>query len=197
MMGHLRFPVLVLSLLMVTACLGIEKAGPGVFQAEKSYQVTLGKSWTALPFDARTNLQEMTIDGVLLNVLVLGTDISDGDALIYSADPKKLVPRFRAGMTDREIVEFLRDSLEYNGLVDVKISNLRPDEFPPETGVRFNFTTKTQIGLAMKGDGKAVIFDDKLFFLLFVAPAEYYYDLHADEVESIFDSARFPQSASG
>ena len=49
----------------------------------------------------------------------------------------------------------------------------------------------------MNGDGKAVVVDNKLFFLLFVAPAEHYYDLHADEVQSIFDSARFPQSASG
>ncbi|WP_306253006.1 hypothetical protein [Parvularcula sp. IMCC14364] len=197
MITRIRSAIALVCLSVLAACTGIEIAGPGSFQVQKTYQVELGKAWTALPFDARTNLQEMTIDGVLLNVLVFGVDIKDGEALIYSADPKKLVPRFRAGMSDREIVEFLGDSLEYNGLVDVQISNLRPDDFPPYTGVRFNFVTDTQIGLSMNGDGKAVVVDNKLFFLLFVAPAEHYYDLHADEVQSIFDSARFPQSASG
>ncbi len=175
--------------LSVQACVGIQTVGPGPFDVQKTMQVTVGKEWTKYPFEPKTGLQGLTIDGVSLNSLTFGVNIKDGKALIYSSDPKTLVPRFRSDMTDSEAVEYIKDSLIYSGMKNVSLANLRPETFGIATGVRFDIAADTERGLNMSGTGKTVIHNGVLQLILYIAPTEYYYDLHIEEVNEILKSA--------
>ena len=157
-----KFSLLILFVFSLVGCAGgIQVAEPGPFSVKGAYQVSLGKPWTAFPFSSRTNLQGLTIDGVGLNSLTFGVNIEDGDALIYSSDPKKLIPRFRKDMSESEMVEFVRDTLAYSGMKNLEAENITADQFGTAAGVRFNISGDTERGLAMAGMGKAAIMNDR------------------------------------
>lgn len=185
-----------LSLCMVfvlVGCVGIAPVGPGTFQVKDGkggYQVTLGETWTAYPLESAIRLQALTIDGLGLNVLRFGVAIEDGQALIRSSDPQKLIPRFRADMSPGEVAEFLRDTLIYVGLKDVTLSSLRPETFGGREGLRADMRAAQAGGLALSGMIKAAIVEETLYLVLYYAPSEYYYGLHKDEVDRILSSIK-------
>ena len=189
-MKNRQILIILVFLVGLAGCTGIELTGPGSFDVQKSYQVSLGKPWSAYPYESRTHIQELTIDGMALNALSFASDVKDGDALIYSADPKKLIPRFRSDMSESEVIEFIKDTLAYNGLENVEVSDIRPESFGTLSGIRFDMSAATQRGLNLLGTCKAAIEDGRLHFILFTAPSEHYYGLHIDEVNTILDSVR-------
>lgn len=179
------------SLVLLAACETIVAVEPGSFEPNKSFSVDVGKTWTAYPPAARTQSRTLTVDGTLLNSLVFSDSIGDGGSLLPVArgDKERLIPTFRADMTEFEIAEFISDSLAVAGFVNVTTENLRPDMFDQLEGLRLDFTGAQASGLEFKGTAKAAVQDDRLLLILYYAPAEYYYGLHAEEVERIMQSA--------
>ncbi|MGV6801848.1 MAG: hypothetical protein ACWA5L_07995 [bacterium] len=180
-----------LLLLLVTGCVSVEGVGPGPFEYNKSVKVNLGQTWTAWPRDGTGDMQSLSIDGKALDELLFADEIKDGDSLVYIREREKIVPKFSKDMEVTEIVEFIADSLSYISYQNVEISNIRPEKFGKLDGIRFDLTADTINGLNMQGTVKTVVKNEELTLILFLAPSEYYYPLHKDEVEQILASVSF------
>lgn len=187
-----RLFLAVLLMAGLSACVSVEGVGPGPYTYNKKVTVDLGKTWTAWPRDGRTDMQALSIDGVALNELLFADEIRDGDSLIYIQAREKIVPKFRSDMSAPEIAEFVADSLSYASYQNVETQNLRPDDFGSVDGLRFDLKADTTAGLNMLGTAKAGVRAGELLLILYLAPAEYYYDLHEAEVERILASVRLP-----
>ncbi|WOI51983.1 hypothetical protein [Parvularcula sp. LCG005] len=178
------------AVLCVSACTGVNLVPPGTYVPNKDYQLTMGKAWTAYPVNRRTQTRTLTIDGTMLNELLLASSIKDGATLIELpyGDRERLAPTFRADMGEFEIAEFVADSLIFAGMANVETYDLRPADFGTLSGVRFDFTGAHTSGLEYSGTAKAAVEEGALHLILFYAPTEYYFGLHADEVENIMAS---------
>jgi hypothetical protein len=98
------------------------------------------------------------------------------------------VPVYRADMSQTEIVEFLTDTLAALGYQNITTRSLRPAPFGTLSGVRFDLSAQTPAGLNIEGTALFAARDGKLNFVLYLAPQEHYYALHAAEVERIMRS---------
>jgi hypothetical protein len=56
--------------------------------------------------------------------------------------------------------------------------------------VRFDISARTQAGLNMSGTALVARAGDKLNLMVFLAPSEHYYSAYAQEIDTIFSSAR-------
>lgn len=191
-MATVTLKKLVVAGLLMIAATGCQSVVPvtGPFEVDNAYEVTLNKTWAAYPRDGRTRLRNLTIDGTALNSLTFAGSLDDGHALIKTYDRKKLLPKFDSTMSLLETVEFIRDSLEYGGLQDAAVDNVRPATFGSLDGARFDITGATELGLYMSGIGQVAIEEGRLHLIVYTAPSEYYFGLHEDEVNAILDSVR-------
>jgi hypothetical protein len=188
MIRFMKKTAMLMALGAMAACSSIAAVEPGPFQVGKAYQFNVNQTWSAFPKNTRTKLQSLTIDGIALNSLTVGSSIEDGKPLLYSTDREKIIPLFRSDMSDSEVVEFIADSLRYGGAKDVETSNLRPESFGTLNGIAFDLTSSTASGLNLSGMGKAAIEDGKLHLIIYSAPTEYYFGLHKEEAEKILAS---------
>jgi len=108
---------------------------------------------------------------------------------IMKVGPHDDAPRYRAGMSDLELVELVTSSLTRMGFTDVQTVNVRPQQFAGAAGVRFGITGKYHSGLNMRGDIVLAQANSKLDAIMFIAPAAYYYDANSEEIEHLISSA--------
>ena len=172
------------------------------------YSVKSNVAWSQADEGGR---KVWTIDGPLLEALRFIT-LNDGDTLFPSPDKDAKLPRFKAHMTPNEVVEFFVSSLKSvsggvdthhlaKGMVDVKsiragsinassleVHNLRPANFGRLSGFRFDFSFLSKEGLERQGIAIGSIHNSKLLLIVYTGTAEYYFDKHKQEVETIFSS---------
>lgn len=157
-------------------------------------QVTLGRAWSdiSLIMPARSKkVHLLSLEGPLLNRLYVTEGMKAGDYMIRPLAKELPTPTVRADMSMSEQIEFLADSVAAMDYIHVETSHPRPVMFGASRGVRIDITAETRDGLEIKGVG-TVARDSagQLYVILYLAPAEYYFDAGLAEVESIIATAR-------
>src|SRR5262249_49359093 len=147
-------------------------------------------SWTSIPpqLNGATSGTVLTRHGVTLDRVDI-LSVADGGAILR-VQPHDDAPRYHKGMSDLELVELVTASLTRMGFTDVATVNARPQRFAGGAGVRFGLTGRYHSGLNMRGDVILVQAHDKLDAIMFIAPAAYYYDANAQDIDHLMTSAR-------
>src|SRR5262249_30831155 len=123
---------------------GAYKAGP--------ISVTLSRDWSDLTRALGQHAPGMhclTVNGPLLDRLYVVT-LNAEEAMFPPRDKDTPSVKYRADMTDTELVEFVIDSLAQT-FQQPESQALRPQNFGSTSGVRFDITTRTQEGLIFTG----------------------------------------------
>lgn len=185
-----RWMVLFAAVGLLAACADERLVQPGVASANGGVVIDTPIAWSRFAFP---RYEIWTIDGIPLNRLYIVPSIKNGEHVFLerrvSANHPD-APAFRTGMRAEEIRDIVLDALTETGAVDIQSEGLRPARFGAIDGLRFEFTASTIAGLQYRGMVLAAAHGDELTFLLWMAPAEYYYGRDAANVAHILDSAR-------
>jgi hypothetical protein len=85
-------------------------------------------------------------------------------------------------------VEFVTQSVEAWGYLNIETEALLPADFAGRPGVAFHFAAQTENGLNISGRAAAAARDEQLQVMIYLAPSEHYYARHQAEVDAIFGS---------
>ena len=131
-----------------------------------------------------------TRDGVSLNALRIYTDIEPGEHVFRARlrGERDEGARFRSGLSDIEIAELIVEGLRGSSLVNVRAIDLRPASLNGRKGFRAELSFDNNSGLHYRGLILAEGEDGSLSFLMYTAPAEFYFERDRAVVESIFAS---------
>ena len=91
-------------------------------------------------------------------------------------------------MSPFEIVELFRDTATEVGWAAFEHYDLTPAAFGDKQGFRFGFSFKSKSGLAFKGFARAMVDDNRLFFLSYWGTELHYFPKHEKDAEQLFDS---------
>lgn len=176
----------ILSVIIATGCasIGITMKSPGRHEIGSSYSISTSRSWSHISGPPET----WTIDGPALGMLRIWAALEDGDTLFVHGEQS--FRQFRSSFSPVEVAELVADTIETLASgADVETTGFEPMAFGANDGFRFNIRY-VQDGLPYKGMAAGAIRGDKLDLLLYTAPAEYYFDLYAPEVENIISSVK-------
>ncbi|MFZ3005941.1 MAG: hypothetical protein WA047_07170 [Phenylobacterium sp.] len=179
--------------LSLAGCATVTAAPAGRFQAGVGQEVTLGRMWsdiTPIMFNRGKKVRVLSIDGPLLNALYVGSGLVPGDNIVQSYVKERPTPLVRAGMSASERLEFVSDSVAAMSYQRVSLSRPRSAKLGDAPGVRFDLDAATSEGLEIKGTGVVAEVSGKLYLILYLAPAEHYFQTSLPEVEAILASAR-------
>lgn len=180
------------AVLALAACEAIPKAPAGPYKAGAS-QVTLGRDWSDVSVLLAGGLKKvkvLSIDGPILNRLYITDGLAAGESLVKSPSKERPTPKLRAGMNSSERMEFVADSIAAMGYQRVETMKPRPAKFGEQQAVRFDISARTEDGLDVQGTALASEAAGKTAFVLFLAPAEHYFQASLPEVEKVMASAR-------
>lgn len=135
-----------------------------------------------------------TIDGTQLQQVVFFNEIGDGEPLIGSVglfaseQDKEELHLFHANMDPFEIEEFFAHSWRSAGWENVETEKLRPADFGPFDGYRFDLRCKNEAGLDYRGLVAGTVVEQELYLVVFLAAAIHSYDEHLEAVEAMLAS---------
>lgn len=183
----------VVSVLALAGCETVVLAPAGPLAVGQDQQVTLGRNWSdvsAVTYPRVKKVKLLTIDGPLLNRLYLTEGLAVGDKIVGSVSKERPTPVVRSGMSATERMEFVADSVAAMDYQRVQTAKPRPAKIGEASGVRFDLTAQTKDGLDIQGTSVVVEQGGKLYVILYLAPAEHYFQAGLAEVEAIMASAR-------
>ena len=189
-------PTKLLAVLLVAislaGCVSITSAPAGKYSVVKTYDVTLGQQWSDITvlFAKSKNVRVLSVDGPLLNRLYLAAGLAPGQYMVRPLRKELPTPTVKADMSATERIEFVSDSVAALDYQRVETSRPRPAKFGDADAVRFDLTAKTSEGLDIKGTAVVAEVGGKLHLILFLAPAEHYFQKDLAEVERLMASAR-------
>lgn len=185
-----RWIVLFAAVVQLGACADARLVQPGTASASGGIVVDTPIAWSRFAFP---RYEIWTVDGIPLNRLYVVPSVKNGEHVFLErrvSTNHPDAPAFRTGMRAEEIRDIVLDALTETGAVNVQSEGLRPARFGVIDGLRFEFNASTAAGLQYRGMVLAAAHGDELTFLLWMAPAEYYYGRDAASVARILDSAR-------
>jgi hypothetical protein len=175
---------------LLASCAEERLVQPGIASANGGIVIDTPITWSRFEFP---RYEIWTIDGIPLNRLYIVPSVKNGEHVFLerrvSANHPD-APAFRAGMRAEEIRDIVLDALTETGAVNIQSEGLRPARFGAHEGLRFEFNASSAAGLQYRGMVLAAAHGNELTFLLWMAPAEYYYGRDAASVARILDSAR-------
>ena len=178
--------------LAATGCASITLAPAGGYAAG-SAGYTLGQNWsdlTAVMPNRGPGIHILTIDGPLLNRLILTDGIEDGAPILRPANREQRMPVHRAGASASEQVEFVVDTLAVMDYQSIEASGLRRAARAGGTGVLFDLTARTPEGLNVSGLAQVIEVDGRLYVAIFAAPTEHYFGVYQAEALRVMESFR-------
>ena len=182
--------------LLLTACADGPTLAPAGNFTQGSASVTLDRNWSAYPANSRLKTRMLTIDGTLLNVLYVSDGLTPSDPLFINwakgDTTSRPAPRGKANMSLSEQMEYVATAAGELDLLKVETSNPKPVTIGDAKGVRFGLTAKTSSGLDMRGLAQAVSKKGKTYYIVYLAPAEHYYDATLKNVVATMDSQKLP-----
>lgn len=164
------------------------RAGPAT--AAGSFKLETPVEWSRFG-DAHVEL--WTRDGTLLNQLQFVGGVETGQHVFRTRRETRKRPDgayFRSDMNGVELQALVLDGLTELGAVRPVASDLRPATFGDGESVRFGLTTTNQDGLDYRGMAQASVHGERLNVVLFLAPAEHYFERDRARVEAIFDTLK-------
>lgn len=198
-MRKLHLLLLSATVLALSACAsGPTLAPKGAFQSGQA-SVVLDRDWsdTSTVFNSRTpKVKLLTIDGVGLNRLYVSDGLDPSEPLMIgpNGDTKdKPAPRGSKNMSLTEQVEFVTQSVAEQGYLKVEYQKPKPVTIGTAKGVRFEMTMRTTDGLDMRGLGQAVTHKGKSYYIVYLAPAEHFYETYLPNALAAMDSVTLPK----
>lgn len=134
-----------------------------------------------------------TIDGPLLNQLRIVGAVKPGEHVFLRGKQRRSQPDgpwFRSGMRPDEIRDLVLDALRLEGWTQVSSRALRPAPLGDHAGLRFELDLTSGNGLIYRGQAAAIERDGKLTLLLWLAPAEHYYQRDVETIQRLYDTLR-------
>lgn len=186
----LLFVCALLACAALTACGGGRLVQPGTVEAG-NIVVDTPLAWSRFTF---SRYQIWTIDGIALNRLYFIPSVRNGEHVFLERRASKRRPDgpvYRSGMRPDEIRDLLLDAFSEGGAIGVASGELRPARFGDRDGLRFEFQASTDTGLLYRGQVVAAERGDTLAVVVWMAPAEFYYDRDIASVTQLLDSVRF------
>jgi hypothetical protein len=165
---------------------------PGPMKLGDRHQLVLTRQWADVsPILAQRfkKVRVLSIDGPLLNRVYVARGLEKGEGLIKRASKEQPVPTFHPDMSPTELVEFTADSIAAVDYMRVETSGLRPARFGKADGLRIDIKAQTKSGLEIRGLAELAVIKDRLYLILYLAPAEHYYAASLADVEAILSSA--------
>jgi hypothetical protein len=179
---------------LLAGCAAITSAPPGPARVGGT-EMTLGRQWSdvSILMPGRSKkVRVLSIDGPLLNRLYVSDGLSPGDYLIRPVQKERPTPMIRTDMTVTERIEFVTDSISAMDYQRVEASRPRPAVLDGSPAVRFDISAKSQDGLDISGAALASEVRGMTYVVIYLAPAEHYFEATLGEVESIMASVRPP-----
>lgn len=173
--------------LATTACARLRDPVAGQFQVGSGYTVKLPQDWTDFSEDLPYAVRLLTRNGLAVDRLYLGYNLSGPDNLRDVVD--KAAPRIRAGMSEADLCTYVAVNVRGLGYVAPVVANVRPQAFGAGTGVRLDLTTKTGDGLEVDGTALVIEQRGKMQLILFLAAREHYFATMLPEIEATMASA--------
>lgn len=181
--------------LTLTACASTQSGVlTGAYKVGDAYTLTLSSGWadiSSLSGQTSAGVRLLTIDGPLLNRLYATQGLKEGQSIIRQVGAKRdnPLPAYRAGMTSRDLVEMITETVAILGYVEPEAKDQRPAKFGAVDAIRFDIAARTGQGLAIAGTSLIGEARGRAHVLLFLAPQEHYFPASMAEVEGIFTSA--------
>lgn len=177
--------------LLLTSCSMISIVEPGEVVIKERMTVTVPKAWNRYDPASSEFAEAWTADGIPLDNLWFYAGVGNGKLLRPVTDRnEKKAPRFQANMTPTEIVEIVETLTVQDGST-FKLERLTTDVIADGRGFRFDFRSlRKRDEVEIRGSGFGTIRGDRLYLILYSAPATYYYNKHISAVEAIARSLK-------
>lgn len=167
----------------------------GTYKVGNDYEITLQAGWADISrwmvFRPR-GLRLLTADGPLLNRLYVTEGLKPSEFIVRPQSREQPTPTYRGGMSSRELVEFVTDSVAAMGYVRVESREVRPATFGAAPAIRFDIAAATPEGLEIAGAALLAERAKRLYLMLYLAPREHYFAARLGDVEKVFASATLP-----
>lgn len=191
----LRLWLAAAALVALAGCAQMVKVEPGKVTVKEALTLTTTSAWNRFelqfPLSVAPGASEVwTQDGITLDALAFFVGVAQGKTLgtAIPGTGKKL-PEFRSSMTPGEIVELYEQMVTQDGSA-FALKRVAPGRFGGQPGFRFEHTiTRKSDNVLLKGIAQGAVVKDKLYLVAFTAPAIYYFDRHAPQVEPLLASA--------
>jgi hypothetical protein len=184
------------SLLIVSGCVSFKAMGPGDL-TYSGLTVETRIAWNQAPREitrlSRNDSKTWTQDGVLLDRIIIIPGVPSGEPIFRQTSSSLALPMFQANMLPNEIEELTESSIVKlfgEGGVVVETRKLRPQRFGDDKGIMFDIEVGVSDGPDYKGVAGALIVNEKLYLILFLAAEPYYYQKHLDKAMDVIMSAR-------
>lgn len=176
--------------LLLSACVAFTAVGPGPVTIKDRLTVTLDGAWNRFDAPGGDGSELWTSEGVSLDTLVFYPGVADGETLgkPRTNNPKAL-PKFRAAMSPSEIAELLEAYVTIDGS-SFRQEKLAPSTFAGGPGFRLEFrSVRKGDEVDFRGIAWGIVRDNRLYLMLYRAPASHYFQKHLARVEGIAASA--------
>lgn len=181
---------------LLTACVSGPTLAPAGAFTQGSQTVTLDRSWSAYAANSKIKTRTLTIDGQLLNVMYISDGMSPADPLFINWQKgdtaSRPAPRGKANMSLSEQMEYVSTAVGELDYLKIETANPKPVTVSEAKGVRFELTARTKDGLDMRGLAQAVSKKGLNYYIIYLAPAEHYYDASLKNVTATMDSQKLP-----
>lgn len=186
-----RLAALAIALTM-SGCATITLAPAGSYAAG-SAGYTLGQNWsdiTAIAPNRGEGVHLLTIDGPLLNRMILTDGLGDGAPILRPMSRDQRTPVHRAGASANEQMELIVDTMAVMDYQSIETTGVRRAERAGGSGIMFDVSARTPEGLNISGLAQTIEVDGKLYVALFLAPTEHYYGAYQQEALRVMESFR-------
>ncbi|WP_425407075.1 hypothetical protein [Hwanghaeella sp.] len=184
-----RIVALASILATVAACQGytLVKGGSPV-EIASGMKATPARSWSKL---SSGKYQLWTVDGPVLQQILFGAAIQDGEELFPNENNRKQkLPEFKKSMSELEVAELYRDTMLKLGASNFDLLDIRPKTVGGKQGFRFEFDFTMEQGLQKSGVGEAVLEGDKLYYVIYTGAKLHYYPKNLPDAEQVMQSVQ-------
>lgn len=165
------------------------KAGPA--QVARGIAVDTPVDWARFQAGA-SGIEWWTRDGLLLNRLQFGAGIEAGQHVFTRRKAPRRQPEgpyFQPGMDANAIQQLIVDAWRAGGFVDPVADGLRPARFGDVDGLRFEARMASTDGLVYRASVLAAESGRRLYYIIYLAPGEHYYERDLAHAERILETA--------
>ena len=132
-----------------------------------NYEVEVPEGWRKHNWGS--NNLRLTRDGETLQIIRI-------ERLFFDKDPPHTKRKLTKGMLPQEVAEVVIDDFRSSpNITDYRIIENAPAKVGGQPGFRIVYTYKTKTGLTRKGAYYGVLVNDWYYYLVFEAPARYYF----------------------
>ena len=183
--------------LLLGGCIQFTAVPPGD-SIHSGLTVSTTETWNQAPREftrlSRPDAKNWTRDGMLLDRIIIIPAVPDGEPIFRQTSASQALPVYRANMLPNELEELVESSIVKlfgEGGAAVETSWLRPHRFGDKKGIMFDLEVKVSDGPDYRGVTGAVVSDEKLYLIIYLAAVPFYYDKHLEEAMGIIQGARF------